>query len=270
MKGTSMLMTEDSKRADGQEDLPQCDYTNSDTYVVGSSYPDCGQEPVVTLSDQNPAPVGATLIIDSTAIGQFNGPCLDNPQRPDNFCTDQESWGLVRGLPQTLPAVSGSAGAEVTNIFLGSTTDLAVCKCQNPSDFSCPASQCTGPLSVPGTPLPSCGQLLANPPTVSGVGLAAAFTALANPTIGDEVVTYLMQAGTWTTLATSISATDTTLMLVDASSFPSSGNVSIARAGFDSEEISYTGKSGNQLTGATRGIKGTTAAAHSAGEPVVW
>jgi hypothetical protein len=270
MKGTSMLMTEDSKRADGQEDPPQCDYTNSDTYVTGSTFPDCGSDPVVTLSDQNPAPVGAALVINSTAIGQFTGPCLGNPDRPDNFCTDQESWGTGRGIPNTLPAVSGPASAEITNIFLGgSTTDLAICRCPQ-DDFSCPAENCIGPLSVPGSPLSSCGQLLANPPTVSGLGLAGAFTALSNPTIGDEVITDVLQAGTWATLATSISATDTTLTLVDASSFPSSGDVSIARAGFASEEISYTGKSGNQLTGATRGIKGTTAAAHSAGAPVVW
>ena len=194
LKGTNMLMTEDSKRADGQEDPPQCDYTNLDTYVTGSTFPDCAQDPVITLSDQNPAPVGAALIINSTAIGQFTGPCEGNPDRPANFCTEQEDYGTGRGSSNTLPAVTGAASAEMTNIFLGGqTTDLAVCKCPA-DDFSCPAENCIGPLSVPGSPLPRCSQLLENPPNVSGLGLAGAFASPSTPTIGDIVVTDLLQA----------------------------------------------------------------------------
>lgn len=48
-------------------------------------------------------------------------------------------------------------------------------------------------------------------------------------------------------LATSISSTDTTLTMVDASRYPNSGMVYI-----DNELISYSGKSGNTLTGLTR------------------
>ena len=91
LKGTNMLMTEDSRRADGKEDPPQCDYT-ADSFVQGSTFPDCASDPVVTLSDQNPAPVGAALVINSTAIGTFTGACLNNPNRPDDFCTEQEKY----------------------------------------------------------------------------------------------------------------------------------------------------------------------------------
>ena len=156
-------------------------------------------------------------------------------------------------LPNTLPAVTGTASAEMFNIFFGYDDGLAICQCaDNPPSWSCPATTpceagyacCSGPLSVPGSPLPSCGQLVANPPNVSGLGLAGAFTAPAQASIGDIVVTDLLQAGTWTTLATAISATDTTVTLVDASSFPNSGF-----AGIENEEIHCSGKSGNQLTG---------------------
>jgi hypothetical protein len=275
MKGTNMLMTEDSRRADGLEDPPQCNY-NGDAYVQGSTFPDCGSDPVVTLSDENPAPAGATLVINSTAIGQFVGPCLNNGNRPEGFCTEQEKYGINRGAPNTLPAVTGTASAEVTNIFLGDATSdgLAVCKCADGTVYDCPVLPtcdpgshcCSGPLSIPGSPLPSCSQLLANPPNVSGLGLAGAFTALANPTIGDEAITDLLQAGTWSALATSISDTDTTLTLVDASSFPSSAEF----GAIENEQISWTGKSGNQLTGVTRGFNSSAITAHSAGVTVVY
>ncbi|MFI5398423.1 MAG: hypothetical protein ACHQ9S_23055, partial [Candidatus Binatia bacterium] len=65
------------------------------------------------------------------------------------------------------------------------------------------------------------------------------------------------------TLATPIGATDTALTVSNASSLPASGTVQI-----DSEQITYTGKSGNQLTGLTRGANNTTAAAHSTGAVV--
>jgi len=281
--GTNMLMTEDSRRADGQEDPPECDFTNSDTYVVGSTFPDCGSIPVLTLSDQSPAPIGAALVINSTAIGQFVGSCAHNPNAPAGWCTDQEAYN-TRGTPNTLPAVTGTASAEMFNIFLGgATTDQAVCACADiPPSYSCPvvtpcaagSTCCSGPLSLLGHPLPSCSQLSQSPPNISGAGLAGAFTALANPTIGDEVITDLLQAGTWSTLATSIGATDTTITLVDASSFPTTsfpngGSIASAPAAIEGEEITYTGKSGNQLTGVTRGFNLTTATAHSAGATVV-
>jgi len=63
-----------------------------------------------------------------------------------------------------------------------------------------------------------------------------------------------------TTLDGAINSAVTTLTLTDASLFPSSGTNFII---IGSEEISYTGVSGNTLTGLTRGVAGTTAASHS-------
>ena len=51
--------------------------------------------------------------------------------------------------------------------------------------------------------------------------------------------------------------------MASSSSFPSSGTVLI-----DNELITYTGNSGNTLTGLTRGASGTTAASHSSGDTV--
>jgi|GEM_PF-4258555 len=62
---------------------------------------------------------------------------------------------------------------------------------------------------------------------------------------------------TYSILATEITAISTTISLVDASSFPSSGEIRIAE-----ERIIYTGKSGNDLTGCDRGANSTTPLAH--------
>ena len=69
-----------------------------------------------------------------------------------------------------------------------------------------------------------------------------------------------------TTLTNGINDTVTTgIILGDVSQFPSSGTNFII---IGSEEISYTGVSGNTLTGLTRGVAGTTAASHSDGATV--
>ncbi len=62
----------------------------------------------------------------------------------------------------------------------------------------------------------------------------------------------------------SINDSVTTITLVDASSFPTSGTVAI-----NGELISYSGKSSNDLTGCTRGVNGTDAAAHTSGDTVL-
>lgn len=56
----------------------------------------------------------------------------------------------------------------------------------------------------------------------------------------------------------------TTILLEDATDFPNSGTVRIG-----TEEVSYTGKSGNDLTTATRGANGTAALDHGSGTEVV-
>ena len=55
----------------------------------------------------------------------------------------------------------------------------------------------------------------------------------------------------------------TTISLTDATNFHTSGTITIG-----SEVITYTGKSTNDLTGCTRGARGSTAAAHSGGAVV--
>jgi hypothetical protein len=66
-----------------------------------------------------------------------------------------------------------------------------------------------------------------------------------------------------TTLVNSINAVQTTgILLTDASLFPVSGTNYVQ---IGSEELSYTGISGSELTGVTRGVRNTTAAIHNAG-----
>ena len=61
------------------------------------------------------------------------------------------------------------------------------------------------------------------------------------------------------------STTATSFSLVDSIAYPESGTVEI-----DSEIITYTGNSGNTLTGCTRGVLGTTAATHTQYTPVTF
>jgi hypothetical protein len=69
-----------------------------------------------------------------------------------------------------------------------------------------------------------------------------------------------------TTLTNGInSAVTTGIILGDVSQFPDAGTNFIK---IDNEEISYTGISGNELTGVTREVRGTSAAAHSGGATV--
>ena len=62
-----------------------------------------------------------------------------------------------------------------------------------------------------------------------------------------------------TSLNGGINASTTTIVLTDATLFPSSGTSFIQ---IGNEEISYTGISGNTLTCVTRGVRNTTAASH--------
>jgi len=75
---------------------------------------------------------------------------------------------------------------------------------------------------------------------------------------------YIAVNGLQTTLAASILATDTTIQLTSTSNFPATGFVTID----NSEVVKYTGVSGSNLTGCSRGADGTTAAPHSLGVTV--
>ncbi len=67
----------------------------------------------------------------------------------------------------------------------------------------------------------------------------------------------------FTTVNEDLDTSETTITLTSAASFPSSGTLLI-----ESELITYSGKSTNDITGATRGALGTTAATHSNGVTV--
>lgn len=67
------------------------------------------------------------------------------------------------------------------------------------------------------------------------------------------------------TLNGAIDSSQTTITLASAASFPSAGTVING-----TEQINYTGKSGNQLTGCTRGANGTTAASGSNGATITF
>ena len=66
-----------------------------------------------------------------------------------------------------------------------------------------------------------------------------------------------------TTLATALTVGATSVVLTDASTFSSSGTIQV-----EEETITYSGKSSNTLTGASRGQFGSTAAAHTSGTVV--
>ena len=69
-----------------------------------------------------------------------------------------------------------------------------------------------------------------------------------------------------TTLVGSINAVQTTgIQLTDASQFPTSGTNYVQ---IGTEELSYTGISGSELTGVTRGVRNTTATIHTTGDTI--
>lgn len=70
-------------------------------------------------------------------------------------------------------------------------------------------------------------------------------------------------AATANTLAADVAASDESLTLTSATGFPEAGLIKI-----NSEQIRYAQVSGNVLEGLTRGVNGTTAAAHSSTDAV--
>ena len=114
-------------------------------------------------------------------------------------------------------------------------------------------------------------------------GDAVRFYQVKDPVGGVAVSTFELN----TTLATTITATDTSIVLTDGSAFPTSGYIVIEATNKDantvefgkitSETIQYTGRSTNTLTGCTRGTAApsygetpvsTTAVAHTSGAKI--
>ena len=77
------------------------------------------------------------------------------------------------------------------------------------------------------------------------------------------------------TLNATINSSVTTITLSDASAFPASGTIAMGTKAIDDgssngyEEVTYSGKSTNDLTGCTRAANSTTAAEHTTAYPVV-
>jgi len=77
------------------------------------------------------------------------------------------------------------------------------------------------------------------------------------------------------TLNATINSSVTTITLSDASAFPASGTIAMGTKAIADgssngyEEVTYSGKSTNDLTGCTRAANSTTAAEHTAAYPVV-
>ncbi|MFI5394451.1 MAG: hypothetical protein ACHQ9S_02860 [Candidatus Binatia bacterium] len=123
---------------------------------------------------------GAALFVNSTAIGQITGGCIGSGTNctgtvygPDcKFCTDDDPQSS-RGAVQTLPAVTGFAQGTILHDYFW---DASV--------------QNIGPYVVFGGAI-NCTKLTAPTPSATGTGLAGAFTALNQPTIGDSVVSNL-------------------------------------------------------------------------------
>lgn len=68
----------------------------------------------------------------------------------------------------------------------------------------------------------------------------------------------------YNTLGSALDATATRLSLVSAANFPTTGGI----VKIDSEQMAYSGVDGNDLTGLTRGLYGSTAASHLSGAGV--
>ena len=97
--------------------------------------------------------------------------------------------------------------------------------------------------------------------------------------VGGVAITTLQLS---TTLNETLTASDTTITLTDASKFPTSGYIVIEKVNvitglFENETIKYTGKSSTNLTGCTRGtsapyrgttFRDTTAGTHTSGAKV--
>lgn len=110
--------------------------------------------------------------------------------------------------------------------------------------------------------------------TVGGAGSSVSTQTLAvsDPTIkmgkGNSAdLTDLGFIGIYATIASTLNGaitnSATSIVLTSAASFPTSGNAYI-----EDEEITWSGKSSNTLTGVTRGVNGTTASSHSTGVPI--
>jgi len=191
LEGVNLLFTEVSGGS-SEPDICNPALGGPDYVPPSPAYPLCGAPPVITLYGTGPA--GSAVVLDTTAIGQAVGPCT---AQGTTFCTNADTYS-ARGAPETLPSVTGIAEGIIYND--DQTDGENICNC--PTGLTgCDISECivdaahpNGGISMLGTVLPSgstvCSQVPA--PSITGLGIAGAFTSLSNNTTDDEVVTNLL------------------------------------------------------------------------------
>lgn len=137
----------------------------------------------------------------------------------------------------------------------------------NPQPPTCTTdTQCSGTCNLDGKILLAMSALSASHcvgGTNAGNGCSTNSDCPSGLCAADQQALLLCSNLPQTTLSAAIGTGDTSIPLVSATGFPSSGTVFI-----ESELINYTGISGNTLTGASRGASNTSAATHAGGTPV--
>ena len=184
----------------GSAGLPAVDFTLTQDAGGCDNPPTCNKRnpkaPVQTLTTTGPT--GSAIVLNTTAIGTAVGACSGNDPTvygPDGqICTDDDPQAS-RGTPQTISLTTGTSCAAVTNANFGNPTlpPIVISKvCEmNPGQICAKDADCgaTGPcipICATGAPL-SCTALANN--MFPGGALAGTFVSLAQPTIGDIVVT---------------------------------------------------------------------------------
>jgi len=168
LAGTDLLFTQDAGMKPGDKPPP-----------APTPQPN-SKPPIITLTG-NGGP-GSAILLNSSALGiTGNGPsladkCVDTnkPPHPDFgpdglFCTDDDPQS-TRGVPATLPEVTGTATGEIFNTTSSTSGTFNI-----------------GPYSYTGNRY-NCAALLAPTPSVSGAKVVGAFCALNQVGTGDIVV----------------------------------------------------------------------------------
>ena len=139
--------------------------------------------PIVTFFGDGPP--GSGIFVSTTRIGTASGGCTQPSPSPGvtptplwgpnrEFCDDDDPE-YARGVPNSIPLLTGQSSIVITNFYRTSTGRIETL----PS---------TGPATITGAPF-NCERLLAPTPSVIGAAIAGGFTALNQPQFGSLVTT---------------------------------------------------------------------------------
>lgn len=247
---------------------PVCTADNTfGTCSGGTSAGECC-DVTFNCSDGAPCKGTAKLCLAGDAKGFA---CLNDSQCPNSVCrsTGKLCAGLCQGGTNANQICFDDSDCPNSTC----TSDFQSFPCVDDADCCttqpCHTGICQGVATTTPTRTPSRGTTTPTPtrsvsatrtptgntptPTPSG---AATATPSPHPTVtGSPIPT--------ARLVSSISATDSTISVDNATGFPGSGTLII-----DSEQMGYIGKVGNTFTGVQRGANGTTATAHASGSLV--